>query len=168
MRLHPTAVVWVALVLAACSKADPPPSAEDWLTRAADGDERFRLVSKHLRGFDVAMLEVGHRYAELYWAGQDANWDYANYQVEKIRIAVANGVERRPKRAASAKMLEPSLDALAAAVRDKDAQAFSGRFDALTATCNACHVAESVSFVTVVPPVHRTTVVRNPADGASR
>jgi hypothetical protein len=30
-------------------------------------DEKFALVSKQLRGFDVAMVETGYRHTELYW-----------------------------------------------------------------------------------------------------
>jgi hypothetical protein len=52
-----------------------------WPKGSVEG--RFHLVAKHLRGFDMAMVETGHRYAELYWAGKDANWAYADYQLAK-------------------------------------------------------------------------------------
>jgi hypothetical protein len=77
------------------------PSGEGGWLRGGPG-ERFDTVARHLRGFDVAMVETGHRYVELYRAGQDENWGYAGYQVKKIRTAVENGLERRPTRAASA------------------------------------------------------------------
>ncbi len=47
------------------------------------------------------MVETGYRYQELYWEGQDQNWDYAGYHLNKIKIAIENGLERRPKRAKS-------------------------------------------------------------------
>src|SRR5690606_15846238 len=64
---------------------------------------------KQFRGFDNAMVETGYRYQELYWAGQDENWEYADYQLEKIKIAIENGLERRPKRAKSAEHLLTSV-----------------------------------------------------------
>jgi hypothetical protein len=104
----------------------------------------------------------------VYWAGQDQNWGYADYQLEKIRTAMANGVERRPRRAASARMIDGVLDAVSAAVASKDADAFARSFETLTATCNACHQAEQVPFIHVRPPAQRGSVVHLavPADEA--
>ena len=72
----------------------PSPSSSEharWLLEGTN-DERFIRVAQHLRGFDVAMAETGYRYTELHWAGQDRNWDYAKYQVEKIPTAIPNTV----------------------------------------------------------------------------
>jgi hypothetical protein len=55
-----------------------------------------------MRGFDLAMMEVGYRYTELHWAGQDKNWDYAKYQCEKIQHVIELAMERRTNRAPSA------------------------------------------------------------------
>lgn len=136
--------------------ADPGTQSEGaaWLL-AGSGDERFTRVAKHLRGFDVAMVETGYRYGELYWAGQDENWAYATYQVEKIRTAVSNGVERRPKRARSALALEVALVNVEEAIERRDAPLFLTRFNALTSTCNTCHEQERVPFIHVRPPSAR-------------
>jgi hypothetical protein len=145
---------------------EPAPSASVGGARVAEGeawlltgttDERFARVARHLRGFDVAMVETGYRYGELYWAGQDQNWDYAKYQLEKIRTAVKNGVERRPKRGESANTLEAALPGVEQAIAAKDSKLFSERFAVLTAICNACHQAERVPFVHVRPPAARAS-----------
>jgi hypothetical protein len=143
----------------------PAPAAEpSWLR--GDMDTRWRLVEKHLRGFDVAMLEVGHRYTELYWAGLDRNWGYAEYQLGKIETAIANGIERRPKRGPSAQMLAGPVAAVRAAISQQNSPAFDLAFATLTETCNACHRAEAVPFITVDPPATRLSPVRS-SDGAS-
>lgn len=134
------------------------PDHARWLLEGTN-DERFIRVAQHLRGFDVAMAETGYRYTELYWAGQDRNWDYAKYQVEKIRTAVRNGVERRPGRAQSAQMLEGALPGVEEAITARDPALFTERFTALTATCNACHQVERVPFVHVRPPSIRMSPV---------
>lgn len=141
-----------------------PPDAA-WLA-GGEGDERFVAVARHLRGLDVAMMEIGHRYAELHWAGQDRNWPYAEYQATKIRTALRNAVERRPARATSAAMLDAPLDSVLAAVERQDAGAFAERFETLTATCNSCHAAERVAFMRVVPPTARQSVIRAPSASA--
>jgi hypothetical protein len=161
--------VVVALAATACSRQPSDSSApapgtsaavtsqdEAWLLSGTN-DERFARVAKHLRGFDVAMVETGYRYGELYWAGQDRNWDYAKYQIEKIRTAVRNGVERRPKRAQSAQVLDGALPGVEEAITTRDPALFTERFSVLTATCNACHQAERVPFIHVRPPTVRTT-----------
>jgi hypothetical protein len=128
---------------------------DGWL--AGTPDEKFDVVAKHLRGFDMAMVETEYRYQQLYWAGEDENWAYADYQVQKIRTAIENGLERRPKRAASAEtFLTMVLPAVGQAIAAHDQALFRQRFGALTAACNSCHDAEQMAFVRVVVPTMRT------------
>lgn len=147
------------------ASAAAPPDDAAWLL-AGSNDERFGRTAKHLRGLDMAMVETGHRYAELYWAGKDRNWPYAEYQLRKIETAVANGVERRPRRAASALMLGGAVTVVRDAITKRDGAAFDTAFGTLTETCNACHQAEKVRFMHIVPPPVRTSVVVAPP-GAS-
>lgn len=157
-------VLSASLTLAGCASAPlPPPAPEEagWLLDR-QGDERFVRIAAHLRGLDVAMAETGYRYAELHWAGVDRNWDLASYQLGKIELALARGVERRPKRAASAAMFEGPVAVLKQALTTRDGAAFDQGFVALTATCNACHEAEKVGFMRVVPPPTRTSVLAAP------
>jgi hypothetical protein len=140
----------------------PVPESAAWLLDGG-ADDRFVRVAKQLRGFDAAMVEVGYRYSELYWAGKDENWDYATYQIEKIETAIANGIERRPKRAASARMLDGALAPVKEAIGRHDASAFDSSLAALTNTCNACHQAERVPFIHVAPPRVRLAPVVSPA-----
>ncbi|MBK9259894.1 MAG: hypothetical protein IPM54_08670 [Polyangiaceae bacterium] len=177
-------VLFAVLSLGACSRESSTaatnagsPSAPATSSAAQGGaawlgtgttDERFARVAKHLRGFDVAMAETGYRYGELYWAGQDENWDYAKYQAEKIRTTVRNGVERRPKRAQSAQMLDGAMRGIEEAITAKDPALFAERFDALTTTCNACHHAEQVAFVHIRRPTMRLSPVGPlPADAGA-
>jgi hypothetical protein len=146
--------------LAACSAAPAPAPA--WLS--PDRREQTLQLERQLRGFDVAMLEVGHRYAELYWAGEDENWSAAAYQLQKIRLAIELGLERRPKRAASAQaFLAGPLAAMDAAVAARGAALFDARFRDLTAGCNACHATEQVAYFGVRPPEVRTSPVHGAA-----
>jgi hypothetical protein len=125
-----------------------------------DENQKFETIAKQLRGFDMAMVETGYRYQELYWAGKDENWEYAAYQAEKIKVAIENGLERRPKRAASAQnFLNVALPEIGKAIATRDTIQFKQAFTALTANCMACHALEKVSFVTVKTPVERQSPV---------
>ena len=53
----------------------------EWMKGTAG--EQLRTVERQLRGLDVTMAEIGYRFTELHFAGQDGNWDYAKYQAEK-------------------------------------------------------------------------------------
>ena len=126
-----------------------------WL--AGTVDEKFEAVAAQLRGFDMAMVETGYRYNELYWAAQDSNWGYADYQAGKIRTAIENGLKRRPLRAKSAEtFLTIVLPDVQNAIKQRDATLLRQRLGSLRSTCNSCHEAEKVEFVQVGDPQVRT------------
>jgi hypothetical protein len=109
------------------------------------------------------MVEIGYRYQELYWAGVDSNWEYADYQVKKIDLALENALERRPKRRASAETLfVPVLGELEQAIALKERGAFEETFEGMSAACNSCHAAEGVASFHVDPPTDRKSSIRAP------
>lgn len=146
------------LSLAACSQKEPEAQGE-WIKGGQE--EQLKTIEKHFRGFDMAMVETGYRYQELFWAGQDGNWEYADYQLGKIKLAVENGLERRPKRAASAtQFLNTALPQMQTAINSKDTAIFNSNFKALTVSCNSCHTMEKVPFFTVKAPVTRQSAIK--------
>lgn len=152
----------VAALLAGCqdeqARAGEVPAGAEWLLDGTQ-DERFARVARHLRGFDMAMVETGYRYSELYWASRDRNWGYASYQLGKIETAVANGLERRPARASSARILDGSIRSVRQAIEAEDAPAMDTALEQLTTTCNACHQAERVPIIRIAPPTARLSSV---------
>lgn len=161
MKKHLLALITTLFVLGACStKEENPPSGRDgWLKGTPH--EKLDVVAKQLRGFDMTMVETGYRYQELYWAGTDGNWEYAAYQVEKIKQAIEYGLERRPKRAASAEaFLKEGLPPMEKLVKEKDSVGFLAAYEMLTKQCNVCHKEEEVPFFTIKPPLHRQSPVR--------
>jgi hypothetical protein len=138
-----------------------PIGSQDWLT--GDLKEKLETITDHLRGFDMAMAETGYRHVELYWAGQDENWEYARYQVEKLQLAIERGLERRPARAESAEQyLGQALPAMKEAVEERDPDIFNQQFEVLTQSCNSCHHSEEVPHFNVQTPEHRITGIRMP------
>ena len=133
-----------------------------WLPSGPEA--RWDAVAGHLRGLDVAMVEIGYRYGELYWGGLDQNWSYAGYQVRKIQLALQNALERRPKRRASTEAtFLPVLNEMAEVVQERDATRFGETFERMTTACNACHAAEAVpSFHVILPTVRYSPIRGNP------
>lgn len=153
--------LFLLLAVASCTvkKHNQPSGPDDWLQ--GNDEDKFDVVARQLRGFDMAMVETGYRYQELYWAGVDQNWEYAQYQVEKIKVAIENGLQRRPKRAASAdSFLTDALPTIEKIVKRQDSTAFLQGIQVLAANCNACHNKENVSFFTVNIPLARQSPIR--------
>ena len=92
----------IILLTLGCKSKDEKNIEGNWIK--GDKQSQIETIEKQFRGFDMTMVETGYRYQELYWAGQDENWDYAQYQIEKIRKTLKNEFERRPKRAKSAEV----------------------------------------------------------------
>ena len=164
LALFSLAAALLALVLAALAwrearAAGPAAVAGDWLQAAPP--ERVRQLERHLRGTDVAMWEIGYRFTELFYAGEDANWDYAKYQAEKIDLALRLALERRPKRVQSARpFLNNDLPAVQQAIQAHDPAAFRDAIERLRAACVRCHTDEKLPFFTVELPERRVSPVR--------
>jgi len=155
---------WLLLGLLACAVA-----ACRHETRAKSGwvrggsSQRWQTMEKHLRGLDVAMVTIGYRYQELYWAGMDSNWAYADYQLTKIRLSLENVLGRRPKRRVSAEdRFLPQPDEMQRTVAARERLAFDEASAALTAGGDSCHVAEGVGTLLVESPSVRQSPIRAP------
>lgn len=118
-------------------------SADHWLT--GTDDEKFALIEKHFRGLDQAMAEIGYRYGELLTAAQSRNWDYAQYQTEKIDLSLRLAIERRPKRVKSSQpFLNTALPRVLEAVKSKDGAKLDEALTLLHGSCIECHKSENV------------------------
>ena len=151
--------IWVGGVSVACRHD----AAENGTWIRGDPSVRWTTVARQLRGLDVAMVEIGYRYQELHWAGVDSNWEYADYQLKKIDLALENALERRPKRRASAEaVFAPSSRELKQAIALKQLPGFEEGFSGMTTACNSCHVSEGVASFYVELPTDRRSSIRAP------
>ena len=138
--------------------AEATASKKGWLTE--DWPEAHGQIQNHFRGTDVAMMEVGYRFRELYFAGKDKNWDYTDYQLEKIEKVIELAAERRPKRAQSARVfLEEDLPEVVRLVKERSPASFDAAMNRLQTSCMKCHVAENVPFFTVRFPKSNPSVI---------
>jgi hypothetical protein len=157
--LQYTFVLFLGMVGFGCTSSSTEKTSAGWLPKSEPA--KTEATEKHFRGLDVAMMEIGYRYQELYWAGKDGNWLYAAYQLDKIELSLRLAIERRPLRKESAQVF---LDEPVKTMRDGISQAnpemFTTQFKLFTAHCNACHKAENVPFFMVREPEIRTSVVK--------
>ena len=92
-------------LLVISSSANSYSTSSNWLVETNSSKEKFEKIQKQFRGFDLAMVEVGYRFNSFYFALKDKNYPLANYQLDKIKKAISNGTERRPKREKNSKIL---------------------------------------------------------------
>ncbi|TVR72914.1 MAG: hypothetical protein EA408_05980 [Marinilabiliales bacterium] len=136
-----------------------PVGSEGWLT--GDVTEKFETVADHLGGFGKAMWEVDYRFQELWWAGQDGNWEYAAHQIEELEETLELGLERRPARAASAQQfMTKAIPDVEEAIDARNPEMFDRRINLMLNTCNSCHALEDMPFLTVKPPLQRKSTIR--------
>jgi hypothetical protein len=151
-------ILW--LMVSSCNSNQSPRVPEDaWIL--GNHENQLKTIEKHIRGFDMTMVETDYRYQELYWVGRDQNWEYADYLLGKIQYTMENGLERRPKRAKSASnFMNYTLPEFKRIIELKDSTEYSKGFIMLTQACNSCHQLENMPFFSVTAPEYRQSSIR--------
>lgn len=154
--------VLISVALLACqSPSESTDVLPDGKWLEGSDQEKIHSIEKQFRGFGNTMWETGYRYQELYWAGMDKNWEYAEHQLEELAEAVEYGLVRRPKRAESAQyFLNQSIPQMEEAIEQKDSLVFFEEFKLLTESCNSCHAMEEMPFLKVQTPTQRQSPIR--------
>ncbi len=129
----------------------------NWLLETKTDEQKFKKIQKQLRGFDLAMVEVGYRFNTFYFALQDKNYELAQYQLDKIKKAITNGIQRRPARKENSKtmFLNTQYKMMTKALKSKDSALIEKEYTHTKNLCNACHKAERVPFIKVIDPKYR-------------
>ena len=137
-------------------------TSSEWLMETNSTQDKFKKIQKQFRGFDLAMVEVGYRFNSFYFALKDENYPLANYQFDKIKKAIENGTERRPKRKENSEniFLNSQYLSMRKALEKKDSKMIWNEFNSTKQSCNACHVAENVPFIEVIDPQYRWQPIR--------
>jgi hypothetical protein len=142
----PTAVA--LLLCAACAAPRPPAGG------SSSGPEGFVPGLGELMGLQQM------RHAKLWFAGQAANWELADYEIDELGEGFDDIVKFHPThkdspvapKDAIPRMVTQPLADLRGAVGRKDAKAFTDAYDALTSACNNCHQATNFGFNRVQRP----------------
>jgi hypothetical protein len=129
----------------------------NWLIETKTDTQKFKKIQKQFRGFDLTMVEVGYRFNSFYFAIEDKNYDLAHYQLDKIKKAIENGIERRPKRELNSKsmFLDTQYKAMSKALDTKSTASIEKEYTHTKQICNHCHVVEKVPFIHVIDPKYR-------------
>ncbi len=147
------------IAINACQTAQEKEYETRWMGEQME--EILNNIEDQFGGFDQTMMETGYRYNELYWAGQEENWGYAEYHIDKIISSMQRGFVRRPDREASSKQfVDQAYPALRQTIENEDKEAFNAAFVNFASSCNTCHAMEDVAFMQIIIPEKRTTLVK--------
>ena len=100
------------------------------------------------------------RHAKLWFAGENANWPLAQYELDELQEGLADAAAFHPIHkdaelpipAMITMLMSPPIKRLEAVVQAHDREHFAAAFDSLTAGCNGCHQATKFGFNIVVRP----------------
>src|SRR2546426_9863868 len=100
------------------------------------------------------------RHAKLWFAGQEQNWQLAQYEVDElqegfdevVRFHASHKDSPLPLSLLVPKIMTQPMGDLRSAISAHDKRAFVLAYDGLTAGCNSCHQATNFGFNVVKRP----------------
>lgn len=100
-----------------------------------------KLASTYKPGLGEFMSGIQVHHAKLWFAGQNQNWELADFELHEI-IEALDDIKtfntNRPE-IKSLQMIYAPLDSLNKSVQEKNLSSFESNFSLLTTTCNNCH-----------------------------
>jgi cytochrome c556 len=107
---------------------------------------------------DLMTMAVQPRHTKLALAGQAHNWTYAAYESSELRHAFDRVAKTIPVyrdndiAGAAQQNMKAPLDALDAAIKARNAAAFTVAYGKVTKGCNACHQSNAHPEVVIKSP----------------
>jgi hypothetical protein len=127
-----------------------PAFAEDtvpYAHRPPTADENY------LPGLGDIMDAIQWRHLKLSYVGKLGNWELASYELGQIQQRLSDAARfYQGIPIEKIDMIEQPLKAVSAAIKAKSGSRFTRAFADLTETCNSCHMAANVGFITIQIP----------------
>lgn len=135
--LEPLAFACLLLLITSCNSKS---SNSQQLEARIDSLEN-KLANTYKPGLGEFMSGIQVHHAKLWFAGQNQNWELADFELHEI-IEALDDIKSfntdRPE-IKSLQMIYAPLDSLNKSVQEKNLSSFKSNFILLTSTCNDCH-----------------------------
>jgi len=151
MRIKLLIITLIFIVgLFACKQ---PAESNRMLKERIDSLEN-KLSDSYKPGFGEFMRSIQAHHAKLWFAGQNQNWKLADFEVHEIMESLEDikKYETDRKESQNIGMLNPAIDSINNAIKEKNMVQFKSSYTLLTNTCNNCHVASEFEFNVVKVP----------------
>lgn len=117
-----------------------------------------KLDNSYKPGFGEFMSSIQVHHNKLWFAGQNQNWQLANFEISEIKESL-DGIKRYctdRTETNSIGMIEQPLRNVSNAIQQKNSIEFKNSYIILTSTCNNCHQVTQHGFniitIPTVPP----------------
>jgi len=137
--------------IAACNQSTD--NTEEVLKNRIDSLE-VKISETYKPGFGEFMSSIQIHHNKLYFAGENKNWELANFEVQEIMESLEDISKYCNDReeSKSIQMIQPAIDDIKNAISQKNNQLFTSSYIVLTNTCNNCHYATNHAFNVVKIP----------------
>jgi hypothetical protein len=112
------------------------------------------LANVYKPGFGELMGNVQSHHSKLWFAGQNANWKLAEFEVKELNETIADILKYQNQRKESQmiEMINPALDSISVAINQKNTKIFNSSYALLTSSCNECHLTTNFEYNIVKIP----------------
>jgi hypothetical protein len=135
--MKPLTLLCLSLITLSCNQKS---NNNQQLQARIDSLEK-ELANTYKPGLGEFMSGIQVHHAKLWFAGQNQNWELADFELHEIMEAlddIKTFNTDRPE-IKSLTMIYPPLDSLNKSVQQKNSASFKSNFVLLTTTCNNCH-----------------------------
>ena len=143
-------LVILCFLLAACNQSVQNTGS---LQNQIDSLQR-KLSTSYKPGLGEFMSGIQVHHAKLWFAGKAGNWRLSDFETKEIRETlddIQTYCSDRPE-VVSIPMINPALDSIDEAIRNKNILQFKSGFIFLTNTCNNCHRVTKHEFNVIQIP----------------
>jgi hypothetical protein len=127
------------------------------VTTLAYATDEPRCVD-YVPGLGEFMSSAQVHHAKLWFAGTQANWKLADFELDEIKETLEDAASFHPtdKNLPIGEMikqkLEPTFAQLKKTIDGKDVGSFQTAYDLMTEACNTCHAATQHEFIRLQRP----------------
>ncbi len=148
--MKPTAILIFILLFISCDRQSDKLQA---LQKRMDSLE-IRLSKTYKPGFGELMTGVQAHHSKLWFAGQNENWELAAFEIKEIKEILDDILFFQKERVETKLigMINPGIDSVAQAVRNKNKRSFTDSYQYLTHSCNDCHKLTNFKYNIVKVP----------------
>lgn len=117
----------------------------------------IKLANTYKPGFGELMSGIQNHHSKLWFAGINKNWQLADFEVREIMELFDKIKKYQPNReeSKSIDIINPSLETVNNAIKNKNLNSFKSSYKQLTGTCNDCHKITKFEFNTVKVPTRQ-------------
>ena len=117
-------------------------------------DLQKKVNDSYKPGLGDFMSSIQIHHAKLWFAGINANWKLAEFEIEEIEESFEDmsKYQASKEEVKTIPIIYPPLDSLKKTIQKKNIKLFKERFAVLTETCNSCHKAVKYEFNKVKIP----------------